>query len=548
MAWLSGWDNRIELAIGDYAGDIGAEVTWFPVTAFLTATQAEEVFTELTTDAEYMKVAFTKADGTTELYADCELFDVSETKGIFHISRDGWTINANTTIYIYYDKDHADNDTYISMSGGTAAQSVYDANFKAVYHMHDGEPAYDTRYEATVEPDSDGWTLGGTDYASVSAGILTIDTSADDSYTCYYYKTPDVDFNAGFYLKTRVKASTDMDDVSDGLLIQIQDGTQNEQFKMWIRDGEVAYFYESNNTGDFVLDTSTAYVTYEIYIKATAFWIYADGVQKAANTIDSETVTDLVQFGDISPDVGQMCKAQIDYVYYALGVTDNPILTILDSTSNNNDGTKKAVNEPIEATGKVGQGQDFAGDDDYISAADSATFDFAAGFTLESIADPDATDAYGRTISRYDITSEDGYFMGQYTTGSGVWFFQNTVGGVSSALIVSNAAPSGAFQHVVGVRAADGVMNIYVDGAVQTDTDTNAGAMDSDGDLYLGVSYDGSANPFAGIMDEVRISGSTRSAAWIKGTYNSLWDTLLTYGSEETAEAEDNAIFFGAAF
>ncbi|GAH49391.1 unnamed protein product, partial [marine sediment metagenome] len=112
MAWLSGWDKRIKLDI-DYTNKIGAGVTWFPVTVFLTATQGEEVFAELTTDAEYLKVAFTKTDGTTELYGECELFDVSEQKGIFHVSRTGWTIDANTSIYMYYDKDHADNNTYI---------------------------------------------------------------------------------------------------------------------------------------------------------------------------------------------------------------------------------------------------------------------------------------------------------------------------------------------------------------------------------------------------------------------------------------------------
>ena len=52
------------------------------------------------------------------------------------------------------------------------------------------------------------------------------------------------------------------------------------------------------------------------------------------------------------------------------------------------------------------------------------------------------------------------------------------------------------------------------------------------------------------VIDEVRISDTARSAAWIKATYNSLWDTLLTYGDEETSEEEavDNAIMFGMNF
>ena len=45
--WLAGWDYRIKLDIADYANDIGASVTWFPVTVFLTATQGEEVLQNL---------------------------------------------------------------------------------------------------------------------------------------------------------------------------------------------------------------------------------------------------------------------------------------------------------------------------------------------------------------------------------------------------------------------------------------------------------------------------------------------------------------------
>ena len=38
---------------------------------------------------------------------------------------------------------------------------------------------------------------------------------------------------------------------------------------------------------------------------------------------------------------------------------------------------------------------------------------------------------------------------------------------------------------------------------------------------------------FDGIIDEVRFSDIARSTAWIKATYNSGNDSLLTYGSEE---------------
>lgn len=137
-AWLAGWDKRIEIEIADYAGDIGAEVVWFPVDVFLTATQAEEVFVELTTDAEYKKMQFTQADGTSLLYGHMKLFDVSEELGVFTVSATGWTINSNDSVFVYYDKDHADNDTYIGATNTAACEAVYNAEYVAAYPMDDG--------------------------------------------------------------------------------------------------------------------------------------------------------------------------------------------------------------------------------------------------------------------------------------------------------------------------------------------------------------------------------------------------------------------------
>jgi len=47
---------------------------------------------------------------------------------------------------------------------------------------------------------------------------------------------------------------------------------------------------------------------------------------------------------------------------------------------------------------------------------------------------------------------------------------------------------------------------------------------------------------FNGLLDEVRISSVARSSAWIKASYNSGNNSLVSYGAEE---GMDNAIFFG---
>ncbi|HUV85445.1 MAG TPA: hypothetical protein VMV86_07035, partial [Methanosarcinales archaeon] len=200
--WLSGWDKRIEIAINDYAGKIGGAVTWFPATIHLKNANGGSTKVFLEVGNNFRKIAITKADGETELKGEVAVWNYdagtpANSTAIIHVSADGWVIDSNTKVYLYYDNDHADNTTYIGYTNSTPAQSVWDSNFKAVHHMEDytfakwsaGFSAWTTKYEATVEPDADGWVSEYDDYASVSSGILTIDTSGDDAYQCRYLRT-----------------------------------------------------------------------------------------------------------------------------------------------------------------------------------------------------------------------------------------------------------------------------------------------------------------------------------------------------------------------
>lgn len=122
-AWLSGWDKRIEIDI-DYTNKIGASVTWFPIAIIIESGLAgvgnkdvSSIFDELTTNDNRKKIAITKADGTTQLYCEIEQWDDAGENAALHISRDGWTIDADTSVFIYYDSAQGDNTTYVADSG-----------------------------------------------------------------------------------------------------------------------------------------------------------------------------------------------------------------------------------------------------------------------------------------------------------------------------------------------------------------------------------------------------------------------------------------------
>lgn len=298
-------------------------------------------------------MAFTKADGTTELYAEKELFDVSEEKGVFHVSRDGWTIDANTSIFMYYDKDHADNTTYIGAINTAAGAAVWDGNFEAVHHM----------------------------------------------------------------------------------------------------------------------------------------------VDDAGGELD-------------------------------------------DSTSNNNDGTKTAANNPLEIDAKIAKGQRFAGDDDISigtpAVGGSGEFTFSA-------------------IVRINTDNDAGTIIGHRTDVSLLWRWlvifaaDKKIGGyqrnnnmgesISTSDLLDNDFHFVCFTY-------DGTdQKIYFDGS-EEDSDAYSSPPIALALKIGNIAGDGGSF-FTGDIDEEQVSSSARSAAWLKGTYNSLYDTLLTYGSEET---EVNAIWFGCNF
>ena len=134
MSWLSGFSTRKKIVI-DHT-KVNSDLTHFPVTVFLGSGDAE-VFGEISyTDRK--KIAFTKEDGITELYAEIERYNTTNLKAVYHVSKSDWVISSSkdTIFYMYFDSSHAENTSYIDDSGGTVAQNVWDSNFVAVYHLN----------------------------------------------------------------------------------------------------------------------------------------------------------------------------------------------------------------------------------------------------------------------------------------------------------------------------------------------------------------------------------------------------------------------------
>lgn len=167
-------------------------------------------------------------------------------------------------------------------------------------------------------------------------------------------------------------------------------------------------------------------------------------------------------------------------------MNDDAADTNIVDSKNANTGTSQRDTDELTTIGAANDALIFSGVNDYITIPDNANYDFAAAFTLAGWVNSDIAipDTPRQILHRYDGTSEDGYRVTLTTAGK--LEFAVFVGGTETS-IVSDSALSSGWHFFTATRDADGVMKLYIDSVLQEDTDTLSGAIDSDGDLLLGI-------------------------------------------------------------
>jgi len=197
---------------------------------------------------------------------------------------------------------------------------------------------------------------------------------------------------------------------------------------------------------------------------------------------------------------------------------DAAVTTLADSTVNANTGAKKAIDEPAEITGKIGQAQNYDGIDDYIRINPTGTL--SGSFTVSTwVKVSDAENSYtifgtrnGDDMS-FDFKLENGETIhGDIGNGTD-WITNEADANLSYSYntwyqITYVITPIGYTIYLDGNEAASG--------SYPEDTPL---LFDSGHNLFIGqVGYD--EELFNGVIDEVRISDIARSGDWIQTEYN----------------------------
>lgn len=289
--WLSGYDQRVKITIN--STDIDGTLTDFPVLIFLSNSSAGEndedvsfIFDELGEDANRTKIAVTTNDETTECYVEIEKWDDANEEAWLWVKVPSISSTSDTNIYLYYDKDHVNNTAYVGDTNDVVAESVWDSNFKMVYHMRDGASTSSV-YDSTSN-DNDGTKLSANNPITYDSGevdgaqdfggddYVTIPFSLSPDYTIEFWACPD---NIADASGTCILSFSDTAAGGSGVALGFYTGTDeiligNDAFQYGLDDVSV---YLTNDVWQYWVDVVDASDDIDFYL---------DGVNK---TLDVTT-------------------------------------------------------------------------------------------------------------------------------------------------------------------------------------------------------------------------------------------------------------------
>ena len=201
--------------------------------------------------------------------------------------------------------------------------------------------------------------------------------------------------------------------------------------------------------------------------------------------------------------------------------------THYDSTSNNNDGTPQGgLNQ--DASGKINGADEFDGSNDYVGIPDSSSVRVDRDLTISVWIYPTHISKGRQSIvfkhynNEYEVIMEPSGLISFYH-GDGSW---EEIQEPGNMIVTQNK-----WNYVVITRTmGDMTIRFYLDGNfIGSDVFTDV-PLASSYPVEIGLRM-GSNNYFEGIIDEVRISNTVRSADWIKASYLSSSDSMISFGS-----------------
>jgi len=214
---------------------------------------------------------------------------------------------------------------------------------------------------------------------------------------------------------------------------------------------------------------------------------------------------------------------------------DGPDMTsnVADRSGNGNDGRLVGQTATTTVRGVLGQALEFDGSDDYVFVADDASLDFGTGNFTAGLWVKTTTSARQTALSKFQYdgtgTSEQGFYIDVLASGTTRAAFESN-GGDSYRIVNGTATMNdGRWHHIVLVRDAQNIANLYEDGVFISSNSLTSGTVTTiDTTNSLGIGYQADQGQamnafdvnFTGSIDDVRIYNRVLSAGEISRLYD----------------------------
>ena len=552
MTWLSGWDKRIKLVTSSFWVD--EDLIDFPVMIQLTSdtgrsnTDVTDIFDELTVSSG-SSITWNPDDKSSTLVLSNGNLSVLQTASNVWEAVRSTTSKSSGKWYWETTIDVASGpDTFVGI--GTASEILdYPGITSAGYGYYGsngdkyngGATSYGVSYTAGdvigVALDLDNgkiwwskngaWQAGGNPaagtgeaYSGITGTYYAMDawyninneSTANFGGSAFSYIAP-AGFSSGLYTaednRKKIAVTTMVSGVETELYTEIERWDWvNQEAWLWTK---VPMIYGSVDT--------TLYLYYDLTQVDNTYYIGDTGDLAATTAWDSNFVG----------------------VWHMSQYPSDGSGAIKDSTTSVSHGTSAGSMPLID--GKIGNGIDFDGINDNIGCGSAAVLDDIGTITIEGTfkADDWGESSSGRVISKSDATNQNGWnlfvqspssenrfgFTQGWNTTDGIWFTPN-------ASISTNSWYYGVAQYDRSFGTGD-KPTMYLNGVSKTVTtsQTPVGTIETDAAQSVCIAARAATDrEFDGIIDEVRISNTIRSAAWIKATYYNNFDDFLTYSME----------------
>ncbi len=272
-AWLTGWAHRKAITISHT--NVGSDLSNFPLLVKFTADA--DLASALSTGND---IRFTDSGGRSTLYYEKESWSGgcgASATGNFWVNVPTVSSSADTTIYVYYGNSGA--------ADGAAPTSVWDSNYKGVWHLNDPTNPLDS-----TSNDNDGTNNGVTATAGQVGGAGSFNSSYINLGSPSSLHIANGVFEAWIKTSNTADAWQDVLDWSGAYGLWVKAG----QFKVydWAGVGEIS-------SGGSVADNQWHHIAFAKNLNVVnGSFFYIDGVQVGSGvTYSSDTYYRGLKFG-----------------------------------------------------------------------------------------------------------------------------------------------------------------------------------------------------------------------------------------------------------